>query len=648
MLEWLIGLEWLVGSEALAWLLGAPVPPQLLAPLLDVEWALQRSLALAALMINLLALLQRFNWPRTASSSAEAGVLLRAPPWRNCELDEVQRFEAAVRSAPRLLGFLTGNEPQQLYGLYKQATMGDARDGTESGGLKARVKLAAWRSQTGRPADECRAAYVQLVDTVTTRAAASVLSNAALPSPQARFADLRCRVRIIGTGHYLPERVVTNEWLERRGGFDAGSLERARSGVRLRHFAAANERASAMAARAARQALEAANVRAEQLSCIINASGTPEQCIPDGACLLQRELGLGTSGIRAFSVHATCLSFLVGLEAACMLLDRADAAEGALVLVCSSEITSRHVDPSDEHVAPLFGDGAAACVLRKAARGQHSAVHACHMETYADGAELTEVRGAGTNFPFHDPDDRSAVNPAATREINHFQMDGPGTIRMVRRPRRSRGPAPPAHSNRAPPAHSNRAPLAQQYGAVQACCLAWRSSGAPSPLSPHPSCLSFAGAPAWLGFHGEASPRPLVVPRRHSLGGAAPGATLVQSRARLPLVASSALHVVGMGAHGHVHGHVCACADVLGWGQGGSSPPFDMALPLAPLPSPLQQIHVPCVAAGERPRFGCHHRRARLACGAHVAHTGPDGECGRGVDPAHVARGHRVRCHTTR
>jgi len=114
-----------------------------------------------------------------------------------------------------------------------------------------------------------------------------------------------------------------------------------------------------------------------------------------------------------------------------MLLDRADAAEGALVLVCSSEITSRHVDPSDEHVAPLFGDGAAACVLRKAARGQHSAVHACHMETYADGAELTEVRGAGTNFPFHDPDDRSAVNPAATREINHFQMDGPGTIRMV-------------------------------------------------------------------------------------------------------------------------------------------------------------------------------------------------------------------------
>ena len=60
-----------------------------------------------------------------------------------------------------------------------------------------------------------------------------------------------------------------------------------------------------------------------------------------------------------------------------------------------------------------------------------SALHRAHMETYADGASLTEVRGGGTNFPFHRVDDRAAPNPAATREVNHFQMDGPATMRMV-------------------------------------------------------------------------------------------------------------------------------------------------------------------------------------------------------------------------
>jgi len=172
-------------------------------------------------------------------------------------------------------------------------------------------------------------------------------------------------------------------------------------------------------------------VAPESLTCIVHASGTPEQCLPDGGPLLQRELGLGGSGIRAFSVHATCLSFLVGLETACMLLARADTPDDALILVCSSEISSRHVDPTDEHVAPLFGDGAAACVVRKASWREGSALHRAHMETYADGASLTEVRGGGTNFPFHRVDDRAAPNPAATREVNHFQMDGPATMRMV-------------------------------------------------------------------------------------------------------------------------------------------------------------------------------------------------------------------------
>ena len=112
---------------------------------------------------------------------------------------------------------------------------------------------------------------------------------------------------------------------------------------------------------------------------------------------------------RAFAslqVHATCLSFLVALEAASAFLERADvrAAERAtgreaLVLICSSEITSRTVDPHDPHTASLFGDAAAACVLRRSRWNERSSVHAARMETYGEGARLTECRGYGTSLP---------------------------------------------------------------------------------------------------------------------------------------------------------------------------------------------------------------------------------------------------------
>ena len=377
--------------------------------------------------------------PRRRGVASAASAVAMAPPWRKEGLTEGERFEAAAKTAPRLLAYFVGTEePQKLYGLYKQATRGDAPAASSGGGLKGRLKGQAWKAQSGKSRIVCRAEYVALLETVAVRAAAAAAAAEpssdvprALAQRPARCADLNCRVRIVGTGRYLPKRIVTNAEVAARCGADVSSL---RSGVVERRQAAPGESAVEMAAEACRCALDAAGVGTDELWAIINASGTTAQAIPDGGALLQAALGLGTSGVRAISVHATCLSFLVAFEVATSWLARADCPPGAHVLISSSEITSRHVDPVDAHTACLFGDAAVAVVLRAARRGEGSRLHAARMETYGAGANLTQARGGGTSLPAYLPDvhgARCSPNPLCDFAANHFEMDGPGTLKLV-------------------------------------------------------------------------------------------------------------------------------------------------------------------------------------------------------------------------
>src|SRR5690348_3640209 len=108
-------------------------------------------------------------------------------------------------------------------------------------------------------------------------------------------------IKIIGLGRYLPKRVVPSSELEAMCGLSPGWVER-RNGVRERRWVT-DETSSYMSAQAAREALEEAELRADQLDLIINASGTGEQAIPDTGALIQRQLGLGNSGIPAMTVH---------------------------------------------------------------------------------------------------------------------------------------------------------------------------------------------------------------------------------------------------------------------------------------------------------------------------------------------------------
>ncbi|GAB4429990.1 MAG: beta-ketoacyl-ACP synthase III [Anaerolineae bacterium] len=227
-------------------------------------------------------------------------------------------------------------------------------------------------------------------------------------------------LKIAGLGRYLPARVVPNSEVERLCGLPAGWVQ-ARTGVRERRWAS-GESNPAMAAHAAREAIEQAGLLPTDIDLILNASGTQWQHLPDGAPFVQRELGLADSGVACFSVHATCLSFLLALETAAALLT---VGRYRHILIVSTEMPSLAANFAEPESASLLGDAAAAAVVVRPEPGEGSLLCASHFETYSSGADFAEIRGGGT---------RQHPNRAdTTPQDNLFHMNGPQLLRLTRR-----------------------------------------------------------------------------------------------------------------------------------------------------------------------------------------------------------------------
>ena len=231
--------------------------------------------------------------------------------------------------------------------------------------------------------------------------------------------EVNLPLKIIGLGRYLPPRVVSSSELEEIYALSTGWVER-RNGVRERRWVS-TETSSFMAAEAAREALDEAGLRPDQLSLIINASGTAEQAIPDTGALIQRQLGLGRSGIPAMSVHTTCLSFITALDVAATFLN---AGRFSTILITSSDISSCGINPEEPESATLVGDAAAAVVVTRSDPDDTSALHHAHFKTYGDGATFTAIRGGGSA--------RHPAKPDHNPLDDLIQMDGPAVLRMVR------------------------------------------------------------------------------------------------------------------------------------------------------------------------------------------------------------------------
>ncbi len=168
--------------------------------------------------------------------------------------------------------------------------------------------------------------------------------------------------RITGTGSYLPPRRLTNAELAAE--LAAKGVETSdewiveRTGIRARHFAEPDVTSSDLGVEAARNALQTAGVRAQDIDLIIVATSTPDMVFPSAACILQNKLGI--AGCPAFDVQAVCSGFVYALTVADAMI-RTGSASKALVI--GAEVFSRILDFSDRTTCVLFGDGAGAVVL---------------------------------------------------------------------------------------------------------------------------------------------------------------------------------------------------------------------------------------------------------------------------------------------
>ncbi|WP_423910618.1 beta-ketoacyl-ACP synthase III [Candidatus Spongiihabitans sp.] len=164
--------------------------------------------------------------------------------------------------------------------------------------------------------------------------------------------------RIIGTGSYLPEKVLTNAGLEKLVDTNDAWIY-SRTGIRERRIAADDEFTCDLAERAALNAMEAAGILNNQIDLILVATTTADQVFPSTACLLQHRLGI--EGPPAFDVQAVCAGFLFAMDVADKFIKTGSA---KCALVVGAETFSRIIDWSDRRTCVLFGDGAGAVVLK--------------------------------------------------------------------------------------------------------------------------------------------------------------------------------------------------------------------------------------------------------------------------------------------
>jgi 3-oxoacyl-[acyl-carrier-protein] synthase-3 len=164
--------------------------------------------------------------------------------------------------------------------------------------------------------------------------------------------------RIVGTGSYLPRKIVTNDDLAKRMD-TSDEWIRTRTGIRQRHIADPSQASSDLGFEASRSALAAAQVGPKEVDLIIVATATPDYIFPSTACIMQAKLGI--KGCAAFDVQAVCSGFVYGLTIADKFIR---SGQYRCALVVGSEVYSRILDWNDRGTAVLFGDGAGAVVLR--------------------------------------------------------------------------------------------------------------------------------------------------------------------------------------------------------------------------------------------------------------------------------------------
>jgi 3-oxoacyl-[acyl-carrier-protein] synthase-3 len=173
--------------------------------------------------------------------------------------------------------------------------------------------------------------------------------------------------KIIGTGIYVPERIVTNAELSRNLGEDIDEFVSTIVGIKERHIAAENESAADLAAAAAERALADAGVAAKEIDLILVATDTPEYISPATSVVVQQRIGAISAG--TFDINCACAGFVTTLDTAFKYMIADESYKNILVVGCYA--MSKFIDWKDKKTSTLFADGAGAVLLRSVKDEKH-------------------------------------------------------------------------------------------------------------------------------------------------------------------------------------------------------------------------------------------------------------------------------------
>ncbi|EHS58733.1 3-oxoacyl- synthase III (beta-ketoacyl-ACP synthase III) [Paenibacillus sp. Aloe-11] len=198
-------------------------------------------------------------------------------------------------------------------------------------------------------------------------------------------------VGVIGTGKYVPEKILTNKDLEEMVETSDEWIV-SRTGIQERHIAAPEQATSDLAYEAAIKALKSAGMTAEDLDLIIVATVTPDMAFPSTACILQDKLG--AKGAAAFDLSAACSGFVYGLATATSFI-KTGIYNNALII--GADCLSRITDYTDRNTCVLFGDGAGAVVIGEVPEGR--GFQSFDLGAEGAGGSLLNLAAGGSRLP---------------------------------------------------------------------------------------------------------------------------------------------------------------------------------------------------------------------------------------------------------
>ena len=233
------------------------------------------------------------------------------------------------------------------------------------------------------------------------------------PQPLARNHKPKRTVSIIGTGSYLPARVLTNADLEKMVETNDEWIV-SRTGIKERRIASAEQSTSDLAANAALAAIENAGITADEIDLILVATITPDMFFPSTACFVQHKIG--AKNAACFDVSAACAGFLYAIEIAQQFIT---SHTYDTILVIGAEKLSSIVDWTDRNTCVLFGDGAGAAILRH--RGGGHGVVSTFMGSDGGLSDILYIPGGASRSP--------VTKDNADQRLNCIKMNGKETYK---------------------------------------------------------------------------------------------------------------------------------------------------------------------------------------------------------------------------